>query len=252
MPSLPQKVIPLRPRHALPVADLENPDIPRRRWGPISVALAASALIHLAAGLAIGRGAPPPVSVTLRPPTLVELSVVATREPPAQIATAEKKKPRPEAQVRAPQVQPRAVASPPQESAPVTLPAASPAAAEPPAQAAAGAPAAALSQPPAPLSRPADPAPPGAFAYAAYLHTPLPAYPPSARHQGQQGVVLARVRVGREGLPGEVRLAKSSGFEALDEAALEAVKGWRFAPARQGAEPVASWIEVPVRFRLEE
>lgn len=107
------------------------------------------------------------------------------------------------------------------------------------------------SAPPAP--RPPDAGQPGGgFASVAYLHTPLPAYPSSARRSGQQGVVLARVLVSREGSPNQVRLAKSSGFEALDQAALEAVKGWRFVPARQGAEPVASWIEVPVRFRLED
>ncbi|MBI2313532.1 MAG: energy transducer TonB [Betaproteobacteria bacterium] len=238
---------------------MQDPDRLRRRWRPISGALVASASIHLAIALAIGRGEPSPVSVTLRPPTLLEVSVMATREPPAQIATAEEQKPRPRAQARLPRASAQTEVNPAPEAVPVAVPAPRPETTVIASQATGNAPPAPLSRPaesavpPAPASRPADPAAPsGAFVYAAYLHTPLPAYPSSARRLGQQGVVLVGVRVSREGIPGEVRLAKSSGFEALDEVALEAVRGWRFSPARRGGEPVASWIEVPVRFRLEE
>jgi protein TonB len=38
----------------------------------------------------------------------------------------------------------------------------------------------------------------------------------------------------------------------LDEAALKAVQGWSFVPARRGSTPFATEVDVPVRFRLNE
>lgn len=86
---------------------------------------------------------------------------------------------------------------------------------------------------------------------AAYLRNPAPRYPLAARRAGEQGTVTLRVLVTRDGQPARVSVEKSSGSTHLDEAALEAVKTWRFTPARQGAEPVESWMLVPVVFRLE-
>ncbi len=86
---------------------------------------------------------------------------------------------------------------------------------------------------------------------AAYLSNPAPRYPPASRRAGEQGTVTLRVLVKRDGLPAQVEVEKSSGSPHLDAAALEAVRGWRFVPARQGADPVESWVLVPVVFRLE-
>jgi protein TonB len=86
---------------------------------------------------------------------------------------------------------------------------------------------------------------------AGYLRNPLPRYPLAARRAGEHGTVTLRVLVTRDGLPARVDVEKSSGSTHLDRAALEAVRAWRFAPARQGAEPVESWLLVPVVFRLE-
>ena len=86
---------------------------------------------------------------------------------------------------------------------------------------------------------------------AAYLSNLAPPYPVAARRAGEQGTVTLRVRVTREGLASRVAVEKSSGSPHLDAAALEAVKAWRFAPARQGADAVESWMLVPIVFRLE-
>jgi protein TonB len=83
------------------------------------------------------------------------------------------------------------------------------------------------------------------------LRSPAPRYPDAARRAGQQGTVTLRVLVTREGLPARVGVEKSSGSPYLDNAAVEAVKAWRFTPARQGAERIESWMLVPVVFRLE-
>jgi protein TonB len=86
---------------------------------------------------------------------------------------------------------------------------------------------------------------------AAYLQNPPPGYPEAARRAGEQGTVMLRVRVARDGIVSRVELDRSSGSPHLDAAAREAVKAWRFTPARRGAEAVESWMLVPIVFRLE-
>lgn len=81
---------------------------------------------------------------------------------------------------------------------------------------------------------------------------PLPHYPTVARRRGIEGTVTLEVRVDSTGLPERVALARSSGSSLLDEAALEAVRRWRFRPARRAGEPVAGIVTVPITFRLLE
>lgn len=86
---------------------------------------------------------------------------------------------------------------------------------------------------------------------AAYLRNPAPRYPVAARRAGEQGTVTLRVQVSPDGLASRVAVEKSSGSPHLDTAALEAVKAWRFTPARRGTDAVESWMLVPIVFRLE-
>jgi periplasmic protein TonB len=85
----------------------------------------------------------------------------------------------------------------------------------------------------------------------AYLSTPEPEYPLSAREDEQEGLVVLRVLVSRDGLPAEIRIARSSGFRALDAAAVAGVKRWTFSPATSDQRRIDAWMDVPVRFRLE-
>jgi protein TonB len=87
---------------------------------------------------------------------------------------------------------------------------------------------------------------------ATYLRNPPPRYPLIARRNGEQGTVTLRVLVSREGLPASVDIERTSGFPPLDHAAREAVRSWRFAPARRGAQAVEAWVLVPIVFRLED
>jgi protein TonB len=77
-----------------------------------------------------------------------------------------------------------------------------------------------------------------------------PRYPDSARRAGAQGVTVLRVRVLESGRVGEVIVERSAGFGDLDLAAADAVKRWRFEPARRGKEPVPVWVLLPVKFEL--
>jgi protein TonB len=64
--------------------------------------------------------------------------------------------------------------------------------------------------------------------------------------------VTVRVLVGTNGTPASVTVRATSGHEDFDNAAVQAVKKWRFSPARRGVEPVASFHDVRIRFRLDE
>ena len=87
---------------------------------------------------------------------------------------------------------------------------------------------------------------------ARYKETPKPLYPERARKEGQQGRVLLRVLVDQEGKSKTVEISGSSGSEALDRAAVDAIRLWRFSPARYGDKPVESWVRVPIDFRLTD
>jgi len=47
-----------------------------------------------------------------------------------------------------------------------------------------------------------------------------------------------------------VELKSTSGSERLDQAALDAVRQWRFVPAKRGSEAIAAWVVVPISFSL--
>jgi len=85
----------------------------------------------------------------------------------------------------------------------------------------------------------------------AYLENPAPVYPPISRKLREEGRVLLRVRVDAGGRVEAAEIAASSGFDRLDEAALQAVRRWRFAPARSGERTTAGIAIVPLSFRLQ-
>ncbi len=87
----------------------------------------------------------------------------------------------------------------------------------------------------------------------AYGENPAPAYPQSARRRNEQGTVILRVLVGADGLVRSVEVVETSGFDALDESAIEAVRRrWHFVAAHRDGAPVESWVRVPIRFSLTE
>ena len=95
----------------------------------------------------------------------------------------------------------------------------------------------------------------GAFSEARPLspfRNAAPPYPRLARVQGWQGRVLVRAWVTPSGETASVGVSKSSGRALLDQAAVAAVGKWRFNPARRKGQAVASAVEVPIVFRLEQ
>jgi protein TonB len=77
-----------------------------------------------------------------------------------------------------------------------------------------------------------------------------PRYPESARRQGVEGITTLRFVVLANGHVGQIAVSHSAGHVDLDRAAMDAVRTWRFEPARRGKEAVAVWVTLPVRFEL--
>jgi protein TonB len=203
--------------------------------------------------------APEPARVPVKPPRL--LAPPKPKEPPV-------------ARRQEPPVLPPPA---PIASAPTPTPAPAPAAAAPaPAAPVSDAPAAAVEPATAPTASsttfvsssgggetaPAAPAPPGPrtaavapegltqYARPQGGYQVRPNYPASARRLGVQGTTLLRVHVLADGHIGDVLVEKSAGHPDLDDAATDAVKRWRFDPARRGKEAVAMWVLLPVEFKL--
>lgn len=81
------------------------------------------------------------------------------------------------------------------------------------------------------------------------LNRTLPPYPPEARKHGQEGIVLLRLEVLPDGRVGKIQVAKSSGFDLLDRAAVRSASTWRFAFDGQKSTEGA-WAQVPIRFQI--
>lgn len=212
-----------------------------------------SVLVHgaaIAGLLARGLFAPPPA-----PPVPLEITWIAPApnvtpqpiaSPPAAPPRHASARPKP-IPVRTAQLI-TATRREPNETRPVSAPPAAPVEAAP---AAAQVQASQASNPPAAAtaSTPAAPPTPARFE-AAYLRNPAPAYPAESRRRGEEGRTLLRVRVLADGSPEEVHLHLGSGFERLDQAAIDAVRRWKFVPAQQGGSAIAAWVIVPIQFSL--
>jgi len=106
-----------------------------------------------------------------------------------------------------------------------------------------------------PTAPPAPPEPPAPAIVlpstnAGHLNNPKPKYPSISRRLGEQGVVMLSVLIGADGLPKEVKVKTSSGFERLDRQAAETVQRWRFMPGTKNGVPTAMWYQQPIHFSL--
>lgn len=79
-----------------------------------------------------------------------------------------------------------------------------------------------------------------------------PRYPAEARRNRWQGKAYISVLVEASGNVADARVAETSGYDVLDQAALDVVLNqWRFNPAYRGGQPVAKRVKVPVSFSLD-
>lgn len=85
-----------------------------------------------------------------------------------------------------------------------------------------------------------------------YRSNPHPPYPHQARVRGHEGLVVLTVDVREDGRVSGIKLKRSSGFTSLDQSALATVRSWIFDPARRQGMPIASVVDIPIRFSLHD
>lgn len=115
-------------------------------------------------------------------------------------------------------------------------------------------PLAAATPAPTPYVPPAPPAPARLelpSTSADYLQNPAPPYPPLSKRLGEQGKVLVRVQINTGGTAQQAEIARSSGFDRLDQTALQTVLKWRYVPGKRNGVPETMWFNVPINFVLE-
>lgn len=78
--------------------------------------------------------------------------------------------------------------------------------------------------------------------------SPAPRYPVAALRRGEGGEVIVRAEIGPDGVPTSVSIVSGSGSRHLDRAAQEAVRRWRFEPARSNGVPTVGSVQVPINF----
>jgi periplasmic protein TonB len=76
-----------------------------------------------------------------------------------------------------------------------------------------------------------------------------PVYPPVARENKVQGVVMLDVTVGTDGKVKDIKVLRS--IKGLDDAAVQAVRGWEYKPTLVNGQPAQVITTVPVVFSLE-
>jgi protein TonB len=76
-----------------------------------------------------------------------------------------------------------------------------------------------------------------------------PDYTEEARRRGVEGDVVLEIVVRSDGSVGNVRLMQGLGG-GLDQRAIDAVRQWKFSPARRFGTPVDVMVEVAVEFKL--
>ncbi|WP_367184574.1 energy transducer TonB [Tepidimonas sp.] len=63
--------------------------------------------------------------------------------------------------------------------------------------------------------------------------------------------MIVRVRIEADGTASAAEIRTSSGFERLDQAALQTVLRWTYVPGKRDGVPQAMWYLIPIQFVLE-
>jgi TonB family protein len=101
----------------------------------------------------------------------------------------------------------------------------------------------------APICRGKESDVPGCITAPHAIYSPDPKYPKKERKARHRGTVVLDLVVDADGLPRDVKVWRQLSPE-FDEAAIDAVKTWKFSPATKDSKPIATQIKVEVNFHL--
>lgn len=76
-------------------------------------------------------------------------------------------------------------------------------------------------------------------------------YPRKAVRKGWEGQTVVAAEILPDGSVGRTALARSSGHEALDQAAEEAIQSWKFGTELEQDKAVPHYVDIPVTFKLQ-
>jgi protein TonB len=83
------------------------------------------------------------------------------------------------------------------------------------------------------------------------VRTVRPDYPIDLKRNGVSGLVVVKCTIDVQGNVSETNIVKSSNVQ-FDQFAMDALKKWKFKPARQDGEPVSMQVSIPIKFVAEE
>lgn len=195
-------------------------------------------------------------AVELVIPVAVLTDMIQPPQPQQQpVPTPEPSRPRADTPKTAPAPRPATPPAPlPVAVAPATPAPAPEASAPAPAPATTAAPGPVTAMAPESTAPPAPPAPPKVelpSSNADYLRNPQPPYPALSKRLGEQGKVVIRAFIDADGSATRAEIRSSSGYERLDQAALQTVLKWRYVPGKRAGVPEGMWFNVPIHFILE-
>lgn len=79
----------------------------------------------------------------------------------------------------------------------------------------------------------------------------MPLYPENAKKDGVEGLVYVKIFITTEGKVSKAEVIKSVRAD-LDSSAVAAARQWTFQPAKVKGKPIAVWITLPIRYKLEK
>jgi protein TonB len=83
------------------------------------------------------------------------------------------------------------------------------------------------------------------------VRTVAPAYPPALRAKGVSGLVLVKCSIDVQGNVIDASVSKSSNPD-FNPLAVEAIRKWKFKPARQDGSAIAVEVTIPIKFDAGE
>lgn len=83
------------------------------------------------------------------------------------------------------------------------------------------------------------------------VRTVAPVYPDSMRHDGSSGVVTVSCTIDEKGNVQEPKVVRASNA-AFSEPAMEALRKWKFKPARKGGTAVPIHVSFPIQFKISD
>jgi TonB family protein len=82
-------------------------------------------------------------------------------------------------------------------------------------------------------------------------YAPKPIYPKNAKRAEKEGKVMLQATIGIDGIPKDIVAVTKLGF-GFEEAAIAALKKWKFIPAKKKGKDVERRINIPIEFKLED